>query len=496
MSRKDNFLDYKVSRKNRDKRDGKRRRKYSFKKSVTLLLMSVISLAAGATVYFLCVGLFNDGEVKSTEKGYVLLTGEDMIIADVPGAYGLSRLLKAPEDIIKAEDQKTWMSDFIDTRSPVIVKGIYVTFEGITKIFDSVMQLIDQTELNTIIIDVKDDEGRLTFFAEGELIDEYGTSRNYISDINGVIKDLKEHNVYVIARIVSFKDVLLGGKRPDLVLHNNDGTIYKDYAGMIWLNPFKQEVLDYLVEIAKNCALAGFDEVNFDYIRFPTDGKISEIDLSEGGGEKTKIDAITEAVKYLCEKIKPIGLYVSADVFGGIITSAPDQRNVGQNYTELSKYLDYICPMIYPSHYANGYYGVDYPDTQPYTIMYRALMDSQKVLSEIDETMDGKAIVRPWLQDFTASYLKHYISYGAKEVRTQIDAVYDAGYTQWFLWNASMKYTKGALMTEDEAEEAYRSRPEPTKVLDQEKSTDNETVKKKDTGQYYDSPWKADETQK
>lgn len=183
-----------------------------------------------------------------------------------------------------------------------------------------------------------------------------------------------------------------------------------------------------------------------------------------------------------------MGIYVSADVFGGVITSAVDQRNVGQSYQALSMYLDYICPMIYPSHYANGYYGIDYPDTQPYKMMYLALLDSNKVLSVIPEK-SHKAVVRPWLQDFTASWLKHYIRYGKKEVRDQIEAVYDSGQSQWLLWNAAVNYTKDALMTEEAADYAFANRPIPTPTP---APTPVQPTKMPNAGQYIDSPWKKE----
>jgi len=505
LGKRDRFLDYGASRKYRDKvyqkqkNRGKsynggmnRRESGSFKTFVAVL---AASLLLGVAMYLVASYVIGSSGKTEPDKPYVIYASAGTADNSI-GPYGLDlgSLEAKVTDVPKNEGR--WMADFVDDRTPVKAKGIYLTFEGITKLFDQIMKLIDQTELNTVIIDVKDDEGNITFAMNGPLIDEYKTSWGAIPDIKEAVGRLKEHDVYIIARIVSFKDQNLGKKRPDLLLHMKDGTVYKDRAGGLWLDPFRKEALNYLVEIAKNCAEAGFDEVNFDYIRYPTDGLISNIDLSTGGalptGEaKTKIDAVTEAVIYLCENIKPMGLFVSADVFGGIITSVPDQRNVGQVYSELSKYLDYICPMIYPSHYGNGYYGVQYPDTQPYTIVYKALADSAKALDGIDEGEYDKAIVRPWLQDFTASYLRHYIVYGAKEVRTQIEAAYDAGYQQWFLWNAAMKYTKDALMTEAAAEQAYINRPEPTKVPEPTRSPQAAPTRKPSTGEYYDSPWKG-----
>lgn len=408
-----------------------------------------------------------------------------------PGPYGSFNIQEAvPAEDEDGKSEDIWMADFVDTRTHVNVKGIYVTSDGITKDFDRLLELVDSTELNAMVIDIKDDDGRLTFMMEGRLIDEFGTARGFISDIDKLVATCKEKDIYLIARVVAFKDPLITRTRPEFGIHHQDGTLYRDYSRLTWILPNNYEYLDYLIEVAAQCAEAGFDEVNFDYIRFPTEGNISDFDLGEHDEEYTKIDAITEAIKYLCENIKPMGVYVSADVFGGIITSTIDQKNVGQSYVEMSKYLDYICPMIYPSHYANGYYGIDYPDTEPYKMMYYALRDSVKVLSVIDGENGNKADVRPWLQDFTASWVKHHITYGKEEVRAQIEATYDAGYRQWLLWNAAMKYTEGALMTEEEADYAYANRPTPTPSPTPTIPPDATPTPKPDVGEYFESPWK------
>ena len=204
---------------------------------------------------------------------------------------------------------------------------------------------------------------------------------------------------------------------------------------------------EYLLEICKQSVAVGFDEVNLDYIRFATDKGMSNVDFGPKAEEMTRIEVITEGIKKICEVIKPMGAFVSCDVYGAIISSSTDARIVGQSYFNMAKYLDYICPMVYPSHYGNGYYGLDYPDTHPYELVYHALMDSQKVLYMIDPA-ENKAIVRPWLQDFTATWVSHHLNYGKEEVRAQIKGVYDAGYSEWLLWNAGVSYTADALEKE------------------------------------------------
>ena len=344
-------------------------------------------------------------------------------------------------------DEEVWMADFVDTRERVDAKGIYVSSAYINKKLNDAIDLIDSTELNAIVIDIKSDGGYITYRMDHPLAKEIGACTSTIGDIDATIKKLKDHGIYTIARIVSLKDPVLAEKRKDLALKNKDGSIFRDSSGLAWVNPYEDEVWEYLTEICKQCVKVGFDEVNLDYIRFATDKGMSNVDFGPKAEEMTRIEVITEGIRKICEVIKPMGAFVSCDVYGAIISSSTDARIVGQSYFNMAKYLYYICPMVYPSHYGNGYYGLDYPDTHPYELVYHALMDSQKVLYMIDPA-ENKAIVRPWLQDFTATCVSHHLNYGKDEVRAQIKGVYDAGYSEWLLWNAGVSYTASALEKE------------------------------------------------
>ena len=175
-----------------------------------------------------------------------------------------------------------------------------------------------------------------------------------------------------------------------------------------------------------------------------------EVDYGEDSATVSKTEIITQFTEYAHDKLSPLGVAVSADVFGTIIDNAYDSGIVGQDYAAISSNLDVICPMIYPSHYASGVYNQKYPNSAPHEMITGAMQASDMALSGLTE--DEKPIVRPWLQDFTASWIKPYQAYGAKEVREQIQAVYDAGYTEWILWNASNRYTKDALLPAEQAD--------------------------------------------
>ena len=333
-------------------------------------------------------------------------------------------------------------------REAVKVRGIYISgpMAGSTELFQNILDSAAGTEINTVVIDFKDDQGRITCPVDSPVASEIGACRPYVQDMKELIASLKERGLYVIARVVAFRDPWLAEKKPEWSLHLADGSLYRDRQGMAWVDPYRKEVWDYLVEVGTEAKEAGFDEVQFDYIRFSTEGTMRDVVFDEAvTGGRSKTDVITEFVKYAYENLASQGLFVSADVFGTIIGSDIDAQAVGQVYTEMAKHLDYICPMIYPSHYGPGNFGLEHPDTMPYETVLEALKKSQMVMdqaAEADGHVSSQAIVRPWLQDFTASYLGegNYIPYGYNEVQRQIQAVKDAGYDEWMLWSAANRY--------------------------------------------------------
>ena len=344
-----------------------------------------------------------------------------------------------------------WNADYLvgweDTRKPVenvvgAYVGLYLNSEGRLKEW---LKLADETELNAVVIDVKSDTGTITYEMDCPALEGLDIcSKNY-PDMKGLIKTLKEHGIYTIARIVCFKDSFIDEVHPEWMLHNKDGSMYHDKKGDTWMNPYNQEAWDYIVVISEQAVADGFDEICFDYIRVATNG-MKNVDFGEGSEDMILQEAITAFTKYACNRLKPTGAFVSASVYGAIIRSKLDAELTGQNYVEMSRYLDYICPMVYPSHYANGYNGISVPDAKPYELLFSELESSAKQIAEIAKEQDTYADVRPWLQAFTASWVKGYIKYTGPVVRKQVDATYDVGYDTWLLWNASAKYPDGSFL--------------------------------------------------
>ena len=336
----------------------------------------------------------------------------------------------------------------------VKVKGMYFSAYRASDpgSIDDFIRLSKSSEINALVIDVKNDSGEITFLTGNEMLSE--SSRMIIPDIEGLVAKLKSHGIYTIARIVAFKDPLWCGKHPEAAIQNAWGGRWSDRGGISWLDPYKTEAWDYLAAVCLEAARVGFDEVQLDYFRFPSDGDLSEIDYGAAGAAKTKPQIISEFAAYLREKLAAAGVRLSADVFGIVAVSNNDANFIGQDLGLLLLNTDSLCPMIYPSHFANKKQngtgsiinGVlfEKPDFEPYDVVYNILIATRVHLDDDAE----QGVIRPYLQDFTADYLgaDYYQPYTAEQVRQQIQAVYDAGFEEWILWNHYSNYSWDAFL--------------------------------------------------
>ncbi|MCR4430472.1 MAG: putative glycoside hydrolase [Tepidanaerobacteraceae bacterium] len=320
----------------------------------------------------------------------------------------------------------------------VEVKGIYLTGwkAGIPDELQKLVKLVDNTELNAMVIDIKDNTGRITYKSSLPAAERIGANSNRIKDIDGLLDTLKEHEIYAIGRIVVFEDPVLSKARPELAVKNKNGGNWVTRKGQGWVDPYNTEVWDYVVSIAEEAAAKGFNEIQFDYVRFPSDGDLNNIVYPAYNGN-SRVSAISSFLSYAKKRLEPYGVYVSADIFG-LVTTAEDDMKIGQHLEEVAKSVDYICPMVYPSHYASGSYGIENPNASPYDTVYRSLSHAVERLKKVE---GYKAGIRPWLQDFTLGPPP----YGDREVRAQIKATYDAGLSEWILWDPANTYTVAAL---------------------------------------------------
>lgn len=322
------------------------------------------------------------------------------------------------------------------------VKGLYSTaYSAGGARLETLLKLIDDTELNSIVVDIKDDYGNITYDTENAELAGMGTTNKIIPDIHKLMDTLKEHNVYPIARIVVFKDTVLAKKRPELSFLNPDGSLWSNGKNPpdSFVNPYKKEVWDYNIAVAKEAAKAGFKEIQFDYVRFPEGFEKRADTLTYAKDDRSRIDVVGEFVKYAREQLNPLGVRVSVDIFG-YAASVPAAEGIGQDFQKISANVDVICPMVYPSHYGEGWFGAKVPDAEPYNTINGAMVDTHKKLDALGKL---QPIIRPWIQDFTATWIKGHIPYGKHEVEEQIRALKANGIDEFLLWDAANTYTEG-----------------------------------------------------
>ncbi|MBP1967778.1 putative glycoside hydrolase [Paenibacillus aceris] len=323
-----------------------------------------------------------------------------------------------------------------------VVKGIYVSaWSAVGNKFEQLINLVDQTDLNAMVIDVKNDSGQVTYASAVPLVNEIGANSNVIiRDLKGTLQRLKNKQIYTIARVVVFKDPYLSKKKSDYAMKTIQGSVWKDNKGVAWVDPYKDEVWDYNLQIAKEATQLGFDEIQFDYVRFPENSKRVDAEVKFDNPMKwTKAQVIEAFLKKAKERIGNQA-YLSADVFG-LTTSSDNDMGIGQDWSMISKQVHYISPMLYPSHYSNGMYGVKYPDLQPYAIIHKAISDANGKNNTLLQGSVPVAEIRPWYQDFTATWVKPHKTYGNVDVKEQIKAAKEQGVEQFLLWNSNSIYS-------------------------------------------------------
>jgi hypothetical protein len=369
-------------------------------------------------------------EIRSDDEGRFAtepLKPGAAFLVKAPG-YELRRLAAGAEPVTVA-------------LQPKVIRAAYLTYYGVADkgIRERVLELVARTELNAVVIDVKGDRGLIPYRTTVPLALEAGAQGPVIiKDFDGLLASLKARNVYTIARIVTFKDNVLAQHRPDwAIIDTRTGKPWIDNEKLAWVDPFREEVWDYAIAIAKEAVAKGFDEVQFDYVRFPTDGKLSAAKYSQPNNSQTRLPAIAGFLAKARRELGPMGAFLAADVFGYTAFNDND-TDIGQRVEELALHLDYICPMVYPSGYHRGIPGVRNPVAQPYEIVKESVRLTRK------RSAPGAVQVRPWLQDFR-DYAFDKRIFGVTEVRAQIRGALDGGALGFMLWNPRNDYTGGAL---------------------------------------------------
>jgi hypothetical protein len=320
------------------------------------------------------------------------------------------------------------------------VKGVYVTSHTTTvSRFQTLLNLMKESELNAMVIDVKDDWGYVRYRSEDPDIIAMDTTSVVLRDVPALMTILVENEIYPIARIVVFKDTILAKKHPEWSFLNANGTVWTNAKKNpeSFVNPYNKEVWDYNIAIAKEAAKLGFKEIQFDYVRFPEGFETRSDQLKYDKDERSRVEVVTEFVKYAREQLNPLGVRISVDIFG-YAASVPAAEGIGQDFEGISKYVDVISPMVYPSHYSTGWFGSKVPDAAPYITISGSMVDTKKKLDPLGK---DAPVIRPWIQDFTATWVPGYIRYGKKELEEQIRALKDNGIEEFLLWNSGNTYT-------------------------------------------------------
>jgi hypothetical protein len=400
-------------------------------------------------------GVVRDIHSGQPITGALIYLGETIATAGDDGAYELRDLPLEPTLIVKASGyrkEKLTLSSatasdpspslILCSKSPCLdialtpfeVKGLYIPFamlslpEKVAELID----LVDRTELNAIVVDVKSDRGFLAYRSQVPLAIELGVGgerKGWLS-LTELLKLCQDKDIYTIARIVVFKDNPLAHARPKWAAKRADGTVWLDQEGLGWTIPARQEVQDYNIAIAKEVAALGFDEVQFDYIRFPSDGDVQAIVYDSKYTRETRSATIGTFMERLTTELKPFGVFTSADVFGLTVWVEPySDMGIGQRVQDIAPYVDYLCPMLYPSTFESGNLGHANPALQPYDVIYRSQLEAAKRVPVTTK-------VRPWLQHYSLNG----VFYGPEQYQAQRQAADDAGSCGWTFWNAGGKY--------------------------------------------------------
>ena len=369
-----------------------------------------------------------DGKILTADDQglFPISTGGGKLSVKAPGYNRVEQALAdpLPEGIIEVQ------------LAPLTPKALYLSFYGVgSKVLrDPALKLINDTELNALVIDVKGDRGMIPYRSSVALAAEVGGQRIItVRDIDGLLTSFKEKGIYTIARIVVFKDDLLATARPDLAVKTPAGEPWRDREHLAWVDPFRKEVWNYNIQIAEEAAKLGFDEIQFDYVRFPDSHSPR---FSQPSTEEARVKAIAGFLHEAKARLAPYNVFLAADIFGYVCWNLND-TDIGQKLEPIASAVDYLSPMLYPSGFQFGIPGFRNPVQNPYEIVYLSLKKAQ------ERSKISPLRFRPWLQAFK-DYAFDRRQFNGKELRDQISACEKFGSQGWMLWNPVNQYTATA----------------------------------------------------
>lgn len=317
------------------------------------------------------------------------------------------------------------------------VKGLYLTAYSASnpKKLNEIVDLIDKTELNSVVIDIKDYTGKILYDSNLLIVNQLKTDQNQLGDVREIVRKLHAKNIYVIARQTVFQDPAVAEKKSEWALKSkSSGRLWRDHKGLAWVDPNNEDVWNYNLAIAKEAIRLGFDEINFDYVRFPTDGNMADVAYTNSG---QKFEVMKKFFNFLGEKLKNEKAWISIDTFG-LTMERNDDMDIGQRIVDAVANVDYICPMMYPSHYGSGHLGLQNPAEFPGLVFENGM---KKGMPKFE---NKRAKARPWIQAFNIGAV-----YDGAKIREQIDMIEKYSDGGWLMWNAANRYTSDGLKNND-----------------------------------------------
>ena len=315
----------------------------------------------------------------------------------------------------------------------IVAKGLYLTAysAGSSKKLQQIIDLINTTELNAIVIDIKDASGYVLYDSNVPLVNALDLEDNRLGNVEKIIETLHDNNIYVIARQTVFQDPVLAKNKPEWAIKHTQGGLWKDHKGLAWVDPTVQDVWEYNVAIAKEAIALGFDEINFDYVRFPSDGNMANVVYTTGDQEKYTV--MGNFFQFLDKTLSAEPAWISIDMFG-FVMERHDGMTIGQRLQDAVDHIDYICPMMYPSQYPSRHLGLVKPAAEPGKVIQNGMKMGAPYFTE------KRATVRPWIQAFNIGAV-----YDAQKIRAQIAEIEKYLEAGWLLWNAANRYSSAGI---------------------------------------------------
>ncbi len=380
-------------------------------------------------------------------QGAVVRSGESTAVSGGDGTFSLEGVGDGAEVRVTApgfeEASSVVANGSIEQvqLAPQMIKAVYANVSLLTEEggLDSLIEIANTTEINAIVIDVK--EGSIFYDSKVGFFEEAGTIRPFY-DLEAILARLADNDIYAIARMVVFQDPLVAEARPDLAVQDVGGGLWLNEQGVAWVSAFEEELWDANIELAVELIERGFAEVQYDYVRFPSDGDLSTADFGPEYTAENREAAITEFVSRSHDAVNAAGGFLAADLFG-FVTIVDEEQYIGQRFSALEPHLDFVCMMIYPSHFEEGNIASapGHPNDYPYETIFESLERAEA------NAPGSSAKFRPWLQDFSYGF-NGLRDYTAEDVRAQIDAAEDFGASGWMLWGDPYNVTVEALAEE------------------------------------------------